>query len=286
MSAQVDLAGVILGVLADTALEATVILAGCELLTRAWPGLSAASRHAAWGCALASLPALAALSSWQQGQALRLDAGWPWLAGWAVGVLVVLTPLVRGVIALEGARRSGRRDGDIVWTDTIDVPLTFARTVFMPDAARTWPSGERRAAHLHESAHVQRGDWWVHVGAWLICALFWFHPLAWWARHRLALEAEHAADDRVLAAGVLPSDYAGQLLRLARGPAAGLSLGQAATGVRIRSILGQPHRGSRRWPVLVVAFALAAWGGPVLAGWSVRPPASPPTDCLPPGVLP
>jgi hypothetical protein len=48
-------------------------------------------------------------------------------------------------------------------------------------------------------------------------ALHWLNPLAWVAARRLRIEREHACDDAVVSAGARPSDYAEELLSLARG---------------------------------------------------------------------
>ncbi|MCB9779195.1 MAG: M56 family metallopeptidase [Alphaproteobacteria bacterium] len=290
MSIVVDASAVALGVIADAGLKATVVLAAAALAARALQPASASARHALWACALASLPAVAGLSWASRGSGLALSlspaACWTALGIWAVGVLAVLAPLGRGIFLLLRARHAGRVEGDVVWTDAVDVPLTFAGTVLMPAAALAWDPADRRAALLHERAHRARGDWWVHVGAWGVCALFWFHPLCWWGRRALALEAERAADDRVLAAGVVPSTYARQLLSLARGPAAGLALGASVTALRVRAILGPARRGARRWPAVLAAGVLAIASLPTLSAWAAWAPPPPSEGCLPLELLP
>lgn len=52
----------------------------------------------------------------------------------------------------------------------------------------------QRAVLVHELAHVRR---WDHVFCWfdlVIGALYWWHPVSWWARRRLHDEAEASCD--------------------------------------------------------------------------------------------
>jgi hypothetical protein len=67
----------------------------------------------------------------------------------------------------------------------------------------------------HELAHVRRRDPLVAMLARLNRCLFWFHPLAWWLEKRLALTAEHAADDAALRVSSEKRKYAEVLLDMA-----------------------------------------------------------------------
>lgn len=88
--------------------------------------------------------------------------------------------------------------------------------VFLPADAATWPADRRRAALLHELAHIARNDYPILLAARLACALYWFHPAAWFALRRLRRECEHATDDRAIARGMFANDYATHLLDVAR----------------------------------------------------------------------
>jgi len=93
----------------------------------------------------------------------------------------------------------------------------FRPSVLLPTEAAAWPAERLRVVLLHELAHVARHDWLTLAMAELAVAIYWFHPLAWWAASRMRRERERACDDRVLAAGVAASEYAADLLEVARG---------------------------------------------------------------------
>jgi beta-lactamase regulating signal transducer with metallopeptidase domain len=90
-------------------------------------------------------------------------------------------------------------------------------SIVLPAVADTWPDDRRRAVLLHELAHVSRRDCLTQTLACLARAIHWFNPLAWWAARQLRAERELACDDRVLAAGTAPREYAGHLLEIAYG---------------------------------------------------------------------
>jgi len=89
-------------------------------------------------------------------------------------------------------------------------------TLLLPPESAAWPQDRLRAVLLHEAAHVRRRDWLTQTLTQAACALYWFNPLVWLLAARLHSEAERAADDAVLLAGVPPADYASDLLAVAR----------------------------------------------------------------------
>ena len=113
------------------------------------------------------------------------------------------------------------------------MPMAFGTrrpSILIPAIADTWPDDRRRAVVLHELAHVARYDCLTQTLAFAACAMYWFHPAVWWVARRLRIERELACDDRVIAAGTQPREYAGHLLEIAysfgghRAPALAVSM--------------------------------------------------------------
>lgn len=258
------------GVLLDAGLKATVVLGVPGLVALARSG-SAAQRHALWTASLGALPLLLPWAA-ARGPEVAVDAPWV-LALWAVGAAVSAGRLVQGLVGLERLRREAEPSEapGVVLVRGIRTPLTWGLlrpVIALPMAAEAWTPSDRAMALAHERAHVERRDWAVDLATRAVAGLFWFHPLVGWARRQLAAEAEHAADDRVLASGVRPSAYAGLLLSLARPEGASLALGAASlVGRRVRALLATRSRSPRRWPALVLAGALASATLPALAAW-------------------
>lgn len=78
------------------------------------------------------------------------------------------------------------------------------------------PGGkELRAILAHELAHVRRRDHLVRWLEWLACSVFWWNPVAWWARHHLRTAEESCCDELALGMGrSCPKTYAKALLRV------------------------------------------------------------------------
>ncbi len=90
----------------------------------------------------------------------------------------------------------------------------------------------RLAVLLHELAHIRRRDHWTHWLSAAIGLLYWWHPLAWVVRSRLADEADLACDAWVTS--LMPGRrrvYAAALL-------------QATTFVSAKSFRPRPHAGA------------------------------------------
>ena len=93
---------------------------------------------------------------------------------------------------------------------------------------------ERDALLAHELAHVRRRDHWVRFVEIAATALFWWYPVAWWARAALRRAEERCCDEWVLR--VLPAGagaYASGLLKslaFVSGEADPLPIGASGAG--------------------------------------------------------
>jgi TonB family protein len=165
---------------------------------------------AAVSTAVALAPAAAALPPAEQSPAAQ-PAPHPALIDWrqalaavyGAGVLLFAALLVASYGFTRRLVRASRRveslgAGNVFESDWISVPMTvgLARPrILLPAGWREWPADKLDAALAHERMHVRRADWAIAALAGLNCCLFWFHPLAWWLRRRLAALAEQACDD-------------------------------------------------------------------------------------------
>lgn len=160
---------------------------------------------------------------------------------WALGVLFIVVKLLLGLARLAWVsahstplvdeslaqmlssqrRRLGitRHVKVLLSSNPASMPLTwgFLRPrILLPGGAIEWSPDRRRTVLSHELAHIARHDWLVQICGELTRAMYWFHPLVWFAAAKLRSESERACDDSVLNSGVDPSHYASHLLDLAR----------------------------------------------------------------------
>jgi uncharacterized protein (TIGR03435 family) len=161
-----------------------------------------------------------------------------------------------------------RRHVDVLVHDDLPGPVTCGvwRPVllFPADAAR-WDGNDFEHAAIHELEHVRRNDWATDCFARLVCALYWFHPLAWMTWRRLRLESERAADDAV-AREREATAYADLLVTFAQRLAAGernyviAMANRRELPTRIRALLDESRPRGRAGRRCIATTALVAAG--------------------------
>jgi beta-lactamase regulating signal transducer with metallopeptidase domain len=162
------------------------------------------------------------------------------------------------------------------------VPVAFGTrrpSIVVPALADEWADDRRRAVILHEVAHVARYDCLTQLLASVACAMYWFHPAAWWVARRLRIERELACDDRVIAAGTQARDYAGHLLEIAYSVGRRGAPVLAVSMARPRQLEGRmlavlDGQRDRRVPPFRFRFASAAVAAVVLFPLAVATPTT------------
>ena len=210
------------------------------------------------------------------------------LAGvWLVGLLATAGRSLMGAAAVRRVARAGRRvqDGPIAaeagrLAREAGVPLprlilaaddvmpmawgVLSPAIALPASAGAWSTRRLRAVLRHELAHLRRRDPLTQWVGELVCAVHWFNPFAWHAARRLRDERELACDDEVLFRTPRASEYAAELVGVARTmrvamPAPALSIARPSQlAKRVQAVLdGERNRAPQR-PAFMVACLIGA----------------------------
>jgi TonB family protein len=162
------------------------------------------------------------------------------LAIWLAGVMMTAGPLVYGFFRLRRLRQRARILSGTGLNELLEescgemglrrvptlllmpgpmMPMTFGLSrpsVVLPEECLEWTRPRQRVVILHELAHIRRRDVASQLFAHVTTALWWFQPLSWINRRSLRQESERACDELVVRCGVQASDYAAELLAIAR----------------------------------------------------------------------
>ena len=163
-----------------------------------------------------------------------------WVLVWAAGTIAILLWRVLGRLGLAVLTRRGRLVSSGPWRSVVEgtaarlgvsrhiaiyespkvgAPMTWGIThpvLIVPSESDSWSDALRRSVAAHEVAHVARNDYLAQLMATVACAVYWFHPLAWFVARRVRQSAEQACDDQVLALGATGEEYAAHLIGVAR----------------------------------------------------------------------
>jgi beta-lactamase regulating signal transducer with metallopeptidase domain len=165
----------------------------------------------------------------------------PWaLIAWAAIAAGLILRYVASLLAVRWMTRHAQPLEDRRWRDALDIasamlgltrtPRLLASTgvavpftcgllrpvLVVPSSALAWDDERIHVVLLHELAHVVRRDCLLQAVSHIVCALYWFNPLAWLGARQLRAERERACDDLVLASGTAGAAYAQHLLDIAR----------------------------------------------------------------------
>ncbi|MBK9338143.1 MAG: M56 family metallopeptidase [Lewinellaceae bacterium] len=135
-------------------------------------------------------------------RAEQTAAEWPALTTglWAIyliGAMLAAARILRGLAILYRMAATGRQerlpDGAVlIRTDRARLPFSFFHWIFIPEHSEAGADFEKMLAH--EQAHVRDRHSADVLLLELLCAAFWFHPLAHWYRRSLRTVHEFLAD--------------------------------------------------------------------------------------------
>ncbi len=235
-----------------------------------------------------------------------------WLLLWGLGTALVIAWAAFGRVGLALIERRSaavtsdpwreivdatrvqlgvRRPIAIYQNDKVGAPMTWGMlrpVLVVPPESVSWSNALRQSVAAHEVAHVARRDYLIQLMATLACAVYWFHPLAWFMARRMRQAAERACDDQVLALGATGDEYAAHLIGVARSArhlrlSGAVAIGMARPSTlegRIVAVLDEarsrstPGATARRTVAGVTALALIVVG-------TVRPVAATPVESEP-----
>lgn len=178
-------------------------------------------------------------------------------------------------VAMECSSTSTRNIAAIRVSDQVSVPMVtglLRPTVLMPESAATWPAERIRSAIAHEIAHVERRDLAVQMLARIAATVYWPQPLVHLLGKLMRADREFACDDRAIASGRSPAEYARHLLDVAselsqrRSDRAGALAMARNSDVenRIQAVLSRTRR--RMPPTSKRIVLMAAWISASLIG--------------------
>jgi bla regulator protein blaR1 len=159
--------------------------------------------------------------------------GWVWLIGAAtvffvcIGGMLRATALVRGAAAdtcLEQMLR-GAVPGLAAFAKPPEIRVSavdvspfcwqFHRPIIvLPASLCDFPAAEQAAIVRHELAHLRLGHPLHLFLQRLVEAVFWFHPLVWWASRQAAAAREFRCDREAVGSRLEVANYLRSLLRL------------------------------------------------------------------------
>mgnify|MGYP004664582425 FL=1 len=183
-----------------------------------------------------------------------------WIVWGCVAALIVAVSLlaylrlqkqVKGAAKVRGGYESDK-------IDTAFVLGFFKPKIYIPSGMSP---AARTQILAHERTHLEKGDHWMKVIAFLALALHWFNPLVWVAYLMLCKDIEIACDERVVQFMELDErkQYASALLQCSTNriyyAACPVAFGEVSVKYRIKSALS--YRKPAVWMSLMGVLSIA-----------------------------
>lgn len=204
---------------------------------------------------------------------------------WLCGCIVLL---VRNLFLIWRTKQTVlmaiRRKDNIYESECISTP--FVLGIVRPKIYIPFNLSEQEREYIlkHEQYHIRRKDQIIKICAYILCVIYWFQPLIWFAYFVMVRDMEMSCDEYVLknSKSDIRAAYSTSLLKLATKTEdfnAGLpAFGESDIRKRVKNIM--KFNAKKKWVSVVAAIAVVIVGVSCLTKAAVKTDANKPNKII------
>lgn len=204
---------------------------------------------------------------------------------WFCGCIVLL---VRNLFLIWRTKQTVlmaiRRKDNIYESECISTP--FVLGIVRPKIYIPFNLSEQEREYIlkHEQYHIRRKDQIIKICAYILCVIYWFQPLIWFAYFVMIRDMEMSCDEYVLknSKSDIRAAYSTSLLKLATKTGdfnAGLpAFGESDIRKRVKNIM--KFNAKKKWVSVVAAIAVVIVGVSCLTKAAVKTDANKPDKII------
>ena len=204
---------------------------------------------------------------------------------WLFGCIVLL---VRNLFLIWRTKQTVlmaiRRKDNIYESEYISTP--FVLGIVRPKIYIPFNLSEQEREYIlkHEQYHIRRKDQIIKICAYILCVIYWFQPLIWFAYFVMIRDMEMSCDEYVLknSKSDIRAAYSTSLLKLATKTGdfnAGLpAFGESDIRKRVKNIM--KFNSKKKWVSVVAAIAVVIVGVSCLTKTAVKTDANKPDKII------
>lgn len=204
---------------------------------------------------------------------------------WLCGCIVLL---VRNLFLIWRTKQTVlmaiRRKDNIYESEYISTP--FVLGIVRPKIYIPFNLSEQEREYIlkHEQYHIRRKDQIIKICAYILCVIYWFQPLIWFAYFVMIRDMEMSCDEYVLknSKSDIRAAYSTSLLKLATKTGdfnAGLpAFGESDIRKRVKNIM--KFNAKKKWVSVVAAIAVVIVGVSCLTKTAVKTDANKPDKII------
>lgn len=204
---------------------------------------------------------------------------------WLCGCIVLL---VRNLFLIWRTKQTVlmaiRRKDNIYESECISTP--FVLGIVRPKIYIPFNLSEQEREYIlkHEQYHIRRKDQIIKICAYILCVIYWFQPLIWFAYFVMIRDMEMSCDEYVLknSKSDIRAAYSTSLLKLATKTGdfnAGLpAFGESDIRKRVKNIM--KFNAKKKWVSVIAAIAVVIVGVSCLTKAAVKTDANKPDKII------